>query len=140
MFAYYWSVRLLVGPLRDGRRRRIAVLVRTLRDRVGVSPTRLLAMVNAAAPVPFEKSHSVAPRRYPWGEVERRFGWDGIRGRGVHAPHRQLDRLSARTAYSQGTHRPIPWRLGTTRSLVLAVFTRVCIAVGPSRPSDRAAN
>lgn len=60
---------------RDGRRRRIAVLVRTLSDRVGVSRTRLLAMVNAAGPVPFEKSSGVAPRRYPWGEVERRFGW-----------------------------------------------------------------
>ena len=63
------------GHYRDARRRRIAVLATTLSERVGVSPTRLLAMVNAAGPVPFEKSHSVAPRRYRWGEVERRFGW-----------------------------------------------------------------
>ena len=67
--AYWWD------QYRDTRRRRIAVLVTTLSERVGVSPTRLLAMVNAAGPVPFEKSHGVAPRRDPWGEVARRFGW-----------------------------------------------------------------
>ena len=67
--AYWWD------QYRDDRRRRIAVLVTTLSDRVGVSPTRLLAMVNAAGPVPFEKSHGDPPRRYPWGEVDRRFGW-----------------------------------------------------------------
>ena len=58
--AYRWD------HYRDGRRRRIGVLVRTLSDRVGVSPTRLLAKVNAAGPVPFEESHSVTPRPYPW--------------------------------------------------------------------------
>ena len=67
--AYWWD------QYRDDRRRRIAVLVTTLSDRVSVSPTRLLAMVNAAGPVPFEKSHGDPPRRYPWGEVDRRFGW-----------------------------------------------------------------
>ena len=61
---------------RDGRMRRIAVLVTTLSDRVGVSPPRLLAMAKAAGPVPFETSHSVAPRRYACGEVEG-FGWTG---------------------------------------------------------------
>ena len=33
---------------RDARRRRIDVLARALRDRVGVSPTRLLAIVNGS--------------------------------------------------------------------------------------------
>jgi hypothetical protein len=67
--AYWWD------HYRDDRRRRIAVLVTTLSDRIGITPTRLLGMVNAAGPVPFEKSRGVAPRRYPWAEVDRRFGW-----------------------------------------------------------------
>lgn len=67
--AYWWD------QYRDGRRRRMAVLVTTLSERVGISPTRLLAMLDAAGQVPFEKSHGVAPRRYPWGEIDRRFGW-----------------------------------------------------------------
>jgi hypothetical protein len=65
-------VRLLVGPLPPCSPTGIAVLARTLRDRVGASPTQLRAMVNSAVPARFEKHNATPP---PWGEVERQFGW-----------------------------------------------------------------
>jgi len=49
--------------------------VTTLSDRVGISPTRLLAMVNAGRAGPAREESQCRATSLPVGRVERRLGW-----------------------------------------------------------------
>ena len=91
-----------MGHDRDAHRRRITVTGERCASG-SVSQRHGCSMVNATGPVRFEKSHSVAPRRYLWARssdgLAGRIPWSRCRHTAPTRPSRAIDQgLSRRAA------------------------------------------